>query len=84
MRPSVKEFEDLQFKMPRLVDAGRGIPLYVYDGSVQDVCRIDLIFLTGAYEQSAPLVAQAAAEALTEASEKKSFAKAPLTAPTRL
>ena len=75
MRPSVKEFEDLQFKMPRLVDAGRGIPLYVYDGSVQDVCRIDLIFLTGAYEQSAPLVAQAAAEALTEASEKKSFAK---------
>ncbi|MBR5240784.1 MAG: insulinase family protein [Muribaculaceae bacterium] len=73
MRPQVKEFEDLQFKMPRLVDAGRGIPLYVYDGSIQNVSRIDLIFQTGAYEQSAPLVAQAAAEALTEASEKKSF-----------
>ena len=73
MRPQIKEFEDLQFKMPRLVDAGRGIPLYIYDGSVQDVSRIDLIFRTGAYEQSAPLVAQAAAEASTEASEKKSF-----------
>lgn len=73
MRPQVKEFENLQFKMPRLVDAGRGIPLYVYDGSIQDVSRIDLIFQTGAYEQNAPLVAQAAAEALTEASEKKSF-----------
>ena len=73
MQPQIKEFEDLQFKMPRLVDAGRGIPLYIYDGSVQDVSRIDLIFRTGAYEQSAPLVAQAAAEASTEASEKKSF-----------
>ena len=73
MRPQVKEFENLQFKMPRLVDAGRGIPLYVYDGSIQDVSRIDLIFQTGAYEQNAPLVAQAAAEALTEASERKSF-----------
>ena len=73
MRPQVKEFEKLQFKMPRLVDAGRGIPLYLYTGSVQDVSRIDLIFQTGAYEQKAPLVAQAAAEALIEASVRKSF-----------
>ena len=73
MRPPVKEFENLHFKMPRLVDAGRGIPLYIYTGSVQDVSRIDLIFQAGAYEQNAPLVAQAAAEAMTEASEKKSF-----------
>ena len=73
IQPPIKEFEDLRFKMPRLVDAGRGIPLYIYTGSVQDVSRIDLIFQTGAYEQNAPLVAQASAEALTEASKKKSF-----------
>lgn len=72
-QPHIKEFEKMQFKMPRLEETNRGIPLYIYTGSVQNVSRIDIIFSSGAYEESAPLVAQAAATALTEASTKKSF-----------
>lgn len=72
-RPLVKDFEQMTFKMPRLIETERGIPLYLYTGSVQDVSRVDLIFSSGTYHEPAPLVAQAAAEALVEASQKKSY-----------
>ncbi|MBR4119480.1 MAG: insulinase family protein [Bacteroidales bacterium] len=74
MRPAVKEFEDFKFKLPCLVSTERGIPLYVYESKGLNVCRVDIIFSAGTYQQSMPLETEAAAEAMTEASEKRSSA----------
>lgn len=72
VQPPIKDFEDIEFQMPRLERTRRGIPIYIYDNNSLDVCRVDIVFFNGTYEQDAPLIAQAAAEAATEASAKKS------------
>lgn len=74
MRPTVKEFEDFKFKLPCLIPTKQGIPLYVYECGGLNVCRVDIIFSAGTYQQCMPLVTEAATEAMTEASEKRSSA----------
>lgn len=74
MRPTVKEFEDFKFKLPCLVSTKQGIPLYIYESKGLNVCRVDIIFSAGTYQQSMPLETEAAAEVMTEASEKRSSA----------
>lgn len=71
-RPQLHELKETSFKMPQEIKSEHGIPLYVYEGKVSDVCRVDIIFFSGAYNQLSPLTAQVASETMVDASTKRS------------
>ncbi|MBQ7819154.1 MAG: insulinase family protein [Bacteroidales bacterium] len=70
--PAIKDFDKLEFKMPYLINSEAGIPIYVYDGEKIEVCRVDIIFFSGSYNEKVTLTAQTTAELITEATLKKS------------
>lgn len=71
-QPAIKDFYNLEFKMPYLINSEAGIPIYVYDGEKIEVCRVDVIFFSGSYNEDVTLASQATAELITEATSKKS------------
>ena len=49
--PSVKDFENVSLPKPETIILPNGIPVYIIRMGDQDVCRIDVIFSAGRYNE---------------------------------
>lgn len=75
IQPQTRVFEKFHMTPPEKVTAPCGVPMYVIPGEKQEVVRIDLLFNSGAYNQTAPLQASSAAVLASEATRRYSSAR---------
>ncbi len=55
--PSVKDFENVSLPKPETIILPNGIPVYIIRMGDQDVCRIDVIFSAGRYNEEKTMAA---------------------------
>jgi zinc protease len=56
--PGNRPIDHIRVLAPETIMLDNGIPVYLIDAGVQEVCRIEMVFNAGSYYQSRPLIAR--------------------------
>lgn len=69
-RPELKMFDDLEFQYPSYITLSNGVKLYTLNYGDQDVCRLEIIYRGGFFEENKPLQSMALASMLVHGSDE--------------
>lgn len=69
--PKTSMVDQLPFQIPEKVLLKNQVPVYILNGSPDDIVRVDLVFMAGSYNQNKPLVAYTMANLLNAGTSGK-------------
>jgi zinc protease len=70
--PLIFPADEINYMKPAKSRLASGIPVYLLDGTRQEIVKIEFVFRSGSYQQKKPLVAQTVANLLKSGTKKRS------------